>query len=255
MIEAFRGLHLIQREFDQAALELQASLGVSLCRNCGTCCSQNTPMWMTIEALNAVSVLAGRPVFRQAVSAAEGWLLDRGQLTVFDGVPTGTPSPRLVDEWETVTASPCPFRANGGCLVYEARPLTCRAWGTTREPASFCQRPPGLGETETYRRWVSDPRLPEVIRLYKKLISEENPSWTHYGQAPTLFYRSARESKFREMVKNRRIASAKLWGTGDVDLSLMWQPQVEMLKKGVSPELVASGRVGQVLSLSGSRGG
>ncbi len=248
MIEAFMGLHLIQKAFDQAALDLQDQLGVSLCRNCGECCEHNTPVWMAIEALNAVSVLAGRPVYRQAVSAAEGWLLDRGRLTVFEGVPIGAPSSRLIDELHLITNGPCPFRSNGGCLIYEARPLTCRAFGVTRESANYCRRPFGKGETVTYRRWISDPCLRQAVDYYKAVIGKRNPSWLQHGQVPTLLYRAAREPKFRTLIKDNRIASAKLCSDGNVDLSLMWQPQVDLINRGVSPDLVASsGRSGTVL--------
>lgn len=243
MVDAFIQLQAIQREFDNAAADLEKTVGTSVCINCGHCCSVNTPSWMTIEALNAVSVYAGRPVFRQAVSVAEGWLLDKQGFRVMEGIPIGFPKAELAEEWHKVQASPCPFMAQKRCLIYEARPLACRAYGVTRKADHLsCRRRPGKGETLTQRRWIVDENLRRVVTLYKKITAEKNPAWIEYGQVPTFFFRAADEPRFRGFTKDNRIASAKLCGTGDIDTTILWQPQMDALNTGASPDLVAAGR-------------
>lgn len=241
MIEAFRVLHEIHKLFDRAAAQLEGDIGTSLCQGCGSCCSVNTPTWMTIEALNAVSVMVGLPAYRQAVSIAEGWLLDRENLKLFAGNPTGFMSQQLHEEWTQVTMSPCPFMVQKRCLIYEARPLTCRAYGVTRTPGGSCQRHVGKGETLTQRRWASGQFIKEVVDEFKADLRERNPYWVHRGQVPTLLYRSAEEKKLRQYIKENRIASAKLVGGFDADNEIMWQPQKNALQAGVDPDLVAAG--------------
>lgn len=243
MVDAFIQLHAIQREFDNSAADLEKAIGTSICVNCGHCCSVNTPSWMTIEALNAVSVYAGRLAeFQQAAAAAEGWLLDREKFKVFEGVPIGFPKADLTQEWHRAQSSPCPFMVQKRCLIYEARPLSCRAYGVFRKAGDLCRRHPGKGETLTQRRYVVDDILRRAVTLFKKITAEKNPSWVEYGQVPTFFFRAVNEAKFRSYIKDNRIASAKLCGTGDVDTTILWQPQLDALNTGISPDLVAVGK-------------
>jgi hypothetical protein len=77
------------------------------------------------------------------------------------------------------------------------------------------------------------------IHSFKEQYRDNHREWITFSFFPTLLYRAAREKEFREMVRDNRIATAKIIGT-ELDQTLAWQPQIEALQKGVDPDLVAS---------------
>jgi len=242
MIRAFLELREIYRVFEAAEEVLKEDIGVPLCLpNCGICCMCNVPPFMTIEAINAVSYLTGTGRLRGIVSIAEGWLLEKHNFaTIYEGMPRGWASPRLRDEWHAVIRSQCPFLGpHKQCLIYEVRPFTCRAFGITRDNSEICPRPLGKGESLTQRRYIPAPRLREAIEAFRKRCEKKNTSWIISGSAPSAFYRCAEPEKFKKLVEDNRIASAKIIGI-EYETSLMWQPQVDALRMGVSPDLVAA---------------
>lgn len=117
--------------------------------------------------------------------------------------------------------------------------MVCRAYGVTRLSMGICLRPPGKGETLTQFMYMQVPGLMEDIRIFKETYQSEHREWVTFSFLPTLIYRAAREKQFRSMVRDNRIATAKIIGT-ELDQTLMWQPQIEALQKGVTPDLVAA---------------
>lgn len=243
MIRAFRKLHQFYRGFDGAADCLEQTIGKSVCQSgCGKCCEANIPKCMTIEAINAISILLGEGKFTQTVSIAEGWLLERNnEAPTYEGMPSGrfiTTQLRL--EYEALAKQPCPFLAETKqCLIHSARPLICRSFGVTRTGGGFCPRMPGKGETLTQHMYIQAPGLQQDIRAFKEFYQVGHPEWIIFGFLPALIYRAAEENKFRNLVRDNRIASAKLIGT-QLDTTLMWEPQEEALSAGMAPDLVAA---------------
>ncbi|MDP2662954.1 MAG: YkgJ family cysteine cluster protein [Dehalococcoidia bacterium] len=241
MLQAFVRLRGIHKEFSQAAAALEEGIGRPICyERCGLCCEHNTPMMTAIEAVNAVSVLTGLGKLQDAVSRAKGWLEESDpRLTIREGMPIGVARPELRDEWRTVTLSQCPFLdADKRCSIWQVRPMACRAFNVTRDGSEICPRPLGKGETLTRRMVVDGQPIRQMWEDFRRDAKAENPEWTRSGLAPSMLLRAAREGEFREMAD--RVPSAKLIGL-DVDTSLMWQPQLDALKKGVSPDMVVMG--------------
>ncbi len=243
MIDAFRKLHRFYRGFAGAERHLEETTGMAVCkRGCGRCCEAYTPSCMTIEALNAVSILTGGGNLAAAVSIAEGWLLERhNEAPSYEGMPAGCfVSPKIRDEFAAIQRLPCPFLNEAKeCIIHISRPMSCRAFGVVASTQGICPRPPGKGETLTQLMYVDAPGLRQEISEFKQHYREPHPEWVTYSLVPTLIYRAAREKQFRDMVRDNRIASAKIIGT-QIDTTLMWQPQVEAFRKGVAPDLIAS---------------
>ncbi len=240
MIAAFKGLRNIHRVFDEAAVVLEEDIGKPICLSgCGRCCERQVPHWTYLEAMLATSILTGTGKLTQALSVAEGWLLERHrQAMIYEGMPIGWASPRLRDEFNALSLStPCPFLAEDKrCLIYEVRPLTCRANGVTRDNVDLCPRQPGRGETLTQRRYIPASVLRSMVDEWRKSCHDSNATWLTSGLVPTVLYRAAKELRFRELVRDNRIASAKLVGM-EIDTALMWQPQVAAIREGIEPEL------------------
>jgi len=242
MIRAFLDIREIHKVFDAAEDVLKQDIGIPICLpNCGLCCMQNVPKWMTIEAINAVSVLTGMGKLRGIVSIAEGWLLEKDKnATLYEGMPRGWASPKLRDEWQAVSRSQCPFMGpDKGCLIYEVRPFACRAFGVTRDNSDICPRPLGRGESLSQRCYIPADRLRDRIEDFREECEGKNKAWIISAFAPTAFYRAAEEERFRQLVLDNKIPSAKLVAI-EFEVSLMWQPQVDSLRGGVSPDLVAA---------------
>ncbi len=243
MIRAFRELHRIQQGFEAAERVLEQTIGVSTCMSgCGKCCQKNVPYWRTIEAINAVSVLMGTGKLKKAVSLAEGWLLEHHkEAKAYEGMSNGLASPRIHQEWLDLRQTTCPFLDDSmSCVMHFCRSLSCRAYGVTYAPVSDCPRPPGKGETLSQHKYASAEGLRRVVHAYWDDCKQRKPEWIVSGFVPTLLYRAAEPDKFKKMVLDNQIASAKIIGV-DYEVSLMWQPELEALESGVSPDLVAAG--------------
>lgn len=241
MLEAFRKLHQFHKAFDEAESRLETTIGRPACiSGCGRCCS--TTSCMVIEAIDAVSILTGTGKLKKAVAIAEGWLLERhNEAPSYEGMLAGCfISPKIRDEFAALNRLPCPFLLETKqCFIHEARPIVCRAYGVTRSSMGLCQRPPGKGETLTQFMYMQVPGLMQDIHSFKEQYRDNHREWITFSFFPTLLYRAAREKEFREMVRDNRIATAKIIGT-ELDQTLAWQPQIEALQKGVDPDLVAS---------------
>jgi len=242
MIRAFQTLRQLYDGFAGAETALGNSIGRSPCMSgCGRCCEVNTVQCLTIEAMNAVSLLTGLGKLRKAVDIAEGWLLEHHkEAPSYEGMVVGRfLTPELREEYTRISKLPCPFlQADKRCLIHEARPFVCRAYGVTRTTSGFCTRPPGKGETLTQFQYIQAPELKQDVDAFRAWLKRNHQPWVVSGFLPTLIYRAAEEKKFRGLVRDNRIASAKIIGV-DIDTTLMWQPQLEKLQLGVMPDLVA----------------
>jgi len=244
MIGAFLWLKDIYSGFDQAEELLEKTIQAPTCLpNCGICCMCNVPQSMTIEGINAVSRLTGSGRLKKILSIAEGWLLERHSfLKIYEGMPVGWATPQLRDEWLTISKSQCPFLdETKRCLLHDCRPITCRAYGVTRDAADICPRLPGRGESESQRVYIPADSLREDIKAFREDCEEKNKAWIISGLFPTTLYRAAEPDKFRQYVLDNKIASAKLIGV-EIDASLIWQPQVQAIRRGESLDLVAEMR-------------
>lgn len=194
---------------------------------------------MTIEAFNMVSSFSVGRQFKKIIDEAEGWLIEKHGLSIFRGNPTGTIPPDLLEEYRQVNKMQCPFmQADKRCLIYQERPLTCRAFGVYRDNAGIgCPRPPGKGETITQHCVVNGEEVRQVLRGWQGELRSKNPSWTVRAFVPAVLFKVAQPEKFKVYLDANQIASAKLVAT-NTDTSIMFQSQLNALRQGVSPDRV-----------------
>ncbi len=239
VIETFMWLRRIHKSFDNAAICLEKNIKTPVCiPHCGKCCEVNTPLWTTIEAIHAISVLTGRTTLGKIASIAEGWMLEHDQPFSYEGMPTGFVREKLVSEWQSVSKSQCPFLSGDkSCLIHEVRPLVCRASGIVRDLSEICPRPLGKNETYAQVMTVDGTQLRDEVQKFRDHCKIQNPAWIRSGFVATTLYRAAKPDKFKELVSKNIIASAKLIGI-EIDANLMWQPQVDAIRSGMSPDMV-----------------
>jgi len=195
-------------------------------------------MCMTIEAANMVSSLS-MPQLTKALSIAEGWLTEPDKdLTIYRGIPTGLLPQDLVHEWQVLNKQQCPFlMSNMLCLIHEWRPLTCRAFGIFRDGMPLCPRPPGKGETLTQKAVIKSDGVRKLVVEFRERAKSRNPGFVISGYIPTLMVRAASPDKLKALIADNKIPSAKLIGV-DINLDLLWQPQLDALRAGVGPNEV-----------------
>lgn len=243
MIQAFKGLTALNKAFGQMQGVLEGHLGTPICiPNCGICCLHNSPHCMIIEAIYMVSSLIGEGRLHKVLDVAENWLLEKDpEVTIYRGLPAGILPPDLKNEWAMIYKRRCPFLTEDlSCLVHTCRPMVCQAFGVTRD-AEGCPRPLGRGETSTSHAYMGSKdrlTLATIVQEFKDQCERRKPEWVIRGFIPTLLFRAAKPDKFRAYVDDNRIASAKIVGTA-FDTSLMWQPQLDALRQGVTPDVVA----------------
>ena len=135
----FRALSTVHGILDGAAAELGA-LGDICLPNCGLCCMENTVRVLECEAAYVVSTLLSDAYkLRKVFNIAAGWLRESEG---FDMRPPSalTPDERF-REYVKAVSSPCPFLAwDKQCIIHEARPTVCRAYGVTRVTGPECPR-------------------------------------------------------------------------------------------------------------------
>jgi Fe-S-cluster containining protein len=244
MIDAFLELRDIHRMLGEAESQLVEYLGVPICLpNCGKCCQVNVPPCTTIEAINMVSVLTGTRKLAPMLSIAEGWLLERdNRAPTYEGMPLGILKSVILEEYQTILRTQCPFLGpQKECLIWDVRPLTCRTWGVTRDNANACPRPLGKNESPTQMMVVDGTPIRQAIDAFKKRCEAKNKTWIISGLVPTVLYRAARPDKFRRLVHDNKIASAKLIGV-EIETELMWQPQLDAMRRGVRLEAAIRAR-------------
>lgn len=240
MIKAFVELSALHQVFHAAQGHLEKKLGVPICiPTCGACCQVNVPGCMVIEGANIVSHLIGQGRLAAVAQVAEDWLLARHkEAGIYRGMPVGLVPQDIKREELALTQSRCPFLAAQDlkCMIHDTRPLVCRAYGVTRDPEG-CPRPMGRGEGLTSRAVVDSTEVRRLVESFK-VYCQKQPAWTIRGFAPAIVYRAAYPDKFRALVDDNRVASAKVIGTA-MDCSLMWQQQVDAVRRGVPPDIVA----------------
>ena len=241
MIQAFLDLRALQKTYDAAERLLEESIGSPVCiSGCGKCCQTNVPLCRIIEGINMVSAVGtlGHKSLKRAIQAAEGWLLEHhAGVSLYGGLsPLAKQySGQILDEFSILQHSQCPFlEANSRCLIYEFRPLICRAYGVFLNGMLICPRPPGRGETLTQRATIDPRQVKPLLKEFHKRCRKKEPAWITSGFAPTLLFRAARPTLFREYVTEGRIASAKLMGVS-LDVDFTWQPPLEDLPRRQKP--------------------
>ena len=91
----------------------------------------------------------------------------------------------------------------------------------------------------TQKAIVEGDAFRNLVDEFKAGIKRRRPDWVIAGNWPTIIMRCGDEEKFKRMIADNKIPSAKLIGV-DIDTSLVWQNQLDQLRAGVSPDLVVA---------------
>jgi len=213
-LRAYQALRNCHRAWDLAAEVLRKALGVPLCvESCGLCCDFNVPVALEVEADYAISILLGRPKAEQdaIVSTIEGWL------TEFDparGLTLAVGHPAEPDEVQrlawAVQQTRCPLlSADKQCLLHEARPMSCRAFGVTMPTIPGCRRPKPVGAPEgATGYWLEGGEVEQQLAGYvNALAAAAKP---RCGFFPTLIFSRLREARFRELWEQEAMPLGKI---------------------------------------------
>jgi Fe-S-cluster containining protein len=219
LIRGFALLHRVWDGFREARDAVQAATGKPLCVDgCGLCCVTNTPSAWGIEVTRAASWLHEQtPAYRaQVLDRVETWLTK----PVLEVEPPTVPSfinftplmgkqkldarnPEHQIEMAAQTRGRCPLLGPDlRCMVYEVRPLGCRAWGLTTIPEPYCKRPQGLGESATTRTIFAGHGTAMLRARIRSLLEgiKSDPKLTNTLLFPTGLYAQFREAKLIELL-------------------------------------------------------
>jgi len=232
LLQAYKKLEAIHKSFDGAAQELEMVRAAPLCiEDCGLCCQKNTPVTWGIEGQYLLSVIAGNGSLSSIMSRCEAWCLDRHRGANSYGlkpgrVPQKEWEEKLRDEVSALIASSCPMLdSDRRCAIYQARPIGCRAYGVSRVPGRECRRPIGVGESETMRAYYSGPGGIALRNRVKRFIADLRAPWASSWFLPTLLLSLGMPGKFKAIVDDGRVASAKLV-VGRITPNIIWQDEL-----------------------------
>jgi Fe-S-cluster containining protein len=204
LVEAVRGL------YQQAQNELEARIGIPVCMpNCGQCCE--TVMVWGIEVESIASSLVGQErLLNDVMDRCEAWLAKRNG-HIYSPKQLAENTPVLLERAHELMTGRCPLLSEDlKCLIYQERPLSCRAFGVTSYPRR-CPRPCGLGEsgsTRAYNQGMA-PVIKEALKQLLVHCSEDRFSVTT-GFLPTLLMSRLRAQRFAGMVDSGKVDPVKL---------------------------------------------
>ena len=225
MLESLLTLDSIYKRFTKAAYELEETIEVPLCiSNCGKCCE--ITLARRIEIVYALSTLKNTDKYNEVISRAEKWLLKKHHGLKMYGKASNS-SNKLVKEFERVMRFPCPFlNDDKSCLLYEGRPLVCRAYGVTRvsgPTALSCPRPLGKNETKFCHAFIDASDLKTYVNNW---ISKLTPEDNFTGFLPAMLYKEAHPDKYTNILP--LVASAKTVET-QIYEGMLWQEQLKQV--------------------------
>lgn len=161
-IAEFQALVSVHHILDDAAAELGA-LGEICLPNCGRCCMDNTIRVLECEAAYTVSLLLPQPYrLRKVIDIAAGWLQESEG---FDMRPPGAMRPEeQFQEYVKAVSGRCPFLSDDKlCLIHDARPVVCHAYGVTRTTGPECPRPLSMMRPVPYIGGVPEGRIKQIM--------------------------------------------------------------------------------------------
>lgn len=223
--------------FSLAADAVEIGRGAPICvENCGLCC-ETTPIVYGIEAEYLASWLLSKPdLFKDIMNRCRDWLTSRNRPWTYKArISENELNTTLANEYRDVLNERCPFLADDKrCMVHFARPMACRAYGTTHMPNDWCKRPIGVGEQKNGDKVVSrvwfDPDHPMVP--IKKLTDKvlEPPLDSRYkrqGFLPTLLFERFYASELAGMLDDGKVPAAKVVQRTGGPAMLLWQDQLD----------------------------
>jgi Fe-S-cluster containining protein len=225
-------LDAIYRGFNNAARDIELQTGVPICvPGCGRCCMQSVHAH-GIEAEYAGSLILGslgkRPgLLSEVLDRCREWLTREGNWTYSRGW-FGTID--LSNEYRRAFQERCCFLTDDlECLIYDARPMVCRAFGVTHLPGLDCPRPLGVGEDQSARAIVTydTPANPLRAMVDRLLKSIREPRYNRQGFFATFLFERFRARELAGLIYDGKVPLVKQmvgWGGG---YKLLWQDQFD----------------------------
>jgi len=191
-IAEFQLLSVAHGILESAAAELGA-LGDICLPNCGLCCMDNTVRVLECEAAYVISVLLPQPgKLRKVIDIAAGWLQESEGFDMRP--PSAMSSDERFREYVKSASSPCPFLcADKQCLIHDARPVVCRAYGVTRTTGPECHRPLSMKRPVPYIGGVPEARIKDIMGNLSRGATT--------GLLPTLILLAADPKRVDRMIK------------------------------------------------------
>jgi Fe-S-cluster containining protein len=223
-------LEVIHVAYGLAQQEVETAIGVPICQpDCGRCCAENSISCYGFEAEYVGSCLIGAGLLKEGLDRARAWLTEPGQWT-YGSKLNLEKLKELVPELRRASLSPCCFLMDDKkCMIWNSRPMVCRAYGVTRMPGPICPRRLGIGEDFLHRvTWDPDhPKVP-VRPLFNSLIGMvREPNYLRQAFLPMMLFQRFRADELAGLAYDGKIPLVKLhvgWGEG---ISMLWQEQVE----------------------------
>ncbi len=217
--------------FRAAAAEIKTLTGIAPCvPGCGACCHVSV-MAHGIEAEYARTILIGSPdLTYPALDAAREWLTRPGDYTYGAAITEGNQD-RIAAELERVQRETCCFLdKDNSCILHEARPIACRAYGVTHLPNTWCKRPPGLGETE-FARTINRYDVTIPIRQIRRelMASLDLVRFQRQGFFAAMLFEAMAAKEFAGLLDDGKIPLVKVVNIppGEEDMMCVWQEQAE----------------------------
>lgn len=258
-VQAFMLLGKLHGYIKEARRELEMLLGTNLCEE-HCCCLRKTPF---VTRLEAEYIISNNGYYSDLIRVAEEWLVEDHLCAstypvdlpaVLGGKPTpmsllpavagelralaNQRSPYLIAEhssaFEKLTIGPwvktsyadgsAVVRSQNWDLLEDTQPLTCAVSGIFTMPPEHCTRRLGLGETSGTRT-IADPATLKAAYADLLKLYDQAPDKAQYGLLPMMVMRVGNPIGFEKLVKEGKVALAKLGITqGRFPFSLWTEP-------------------------------
>jgi Fe-S-cluster containining protein len=245
LIDLYKDLDRIHDLYREGQRVLEATLNIPICISCGKCCEVTSVAATVLEVQYLCSWLMGSApagMLQKVVDLSEGWLLQRhSNAHIYEGTKDFSGDLAMMNKL-TVEADgllihqPCPFMTEENrCLIHEAKPIICIAYGITRLPHQKCPRPYGKGETEGVRGHLGGKpaeRIRQAViqmnRDLAKLPSPRASNLMQTGFVPTLVFGTFRPQKMAAYITDNKIATCKFIQFV-ANPAVLWQEQLNRM--------------------------
>ena len=175
-------------------MQLEREIGKPVCiEGCGKCCERVVPLASGLEVSYITGHLPSLDNSDRVTKRALEWLEDDNpELIRTKELRLGSHE-KLQEQVSLLRVGRCPFLLETAeCLIYQVRPMACRAYGVTSPSNTWCNRPLAGMESDTFC-WTIDRKTPVgeqiqayVIALWQAIDHFNMEHLKLYGLLPTM---------------------------------------------------------------------
>lgn len=198
VLEGYIALEEVYHLMDIAQVELESATGKPVCiSSCGKCCEGNTPVVTRLEADYVLSTMSVLPSYQDLRQKALEWMARK------------RPGEKLAD----VKKSQCAFLNDSDktCMIYDYRPIECRAYGVNQPAEPMCPRPLHYTEKDDNRMLVTSDtplgkRINQSFVNLKRTLGTLRPDLFQKGLLPVFIGKEMiSQAKFNNLVDKGEI--------------------------------------------------